>query len=317
MPGAPWPSPVTIPSMTIPRPHLIPLANRVLPEQLLPLNPEGPVIACDFHVESIHLLGEEVESGYRLGRLLNIDHHAPVPRMRRRISSARLAIAHVAREGIAGSDTAVVINHTDCDSVLSSAILLGLLAPEPAYAEAAVAADHTGEANVIADLLQGLEHRRDFTMSLRNLLLMQAGAPLEAEATALVGDRLRRRERAAELVRAGAFRRVGRLALAVLQEETEGEHFPALLPEVPLLMLATPCPKPARAWKVKLRLGRAAPDGLSLAMLDINEFDPRYGGRWNAGSNRRGGGTTVEPERYAELVAERLERVLGQQDGHA
>lgn len=302
--------------MTITRPQLIPLSNRVLPEHLLPLNPNGPVIACDFHVESIHLLGEEVESGYRLGRLLNIDHHAPVPRMRRRISSTGLAIAHVARHGIAGGEAAVVINHTDCDSVLSSAIVLGLLPPDTAYADAAIAGDHTGAANPIADLLQALEHRRDFTMSLRNLLLTQAGAPMEAEASALLNERLHRRERAAHLVEGGAFRPVGRLALAVLEEETEGEHFPALLPDVPLLMLAIPCREPAGSWKVKLRLGPAAPDGFTLSQLGITEFDPRYGGRWNAGSNRRGGGTTMPPERYAELVSERLDRALAEHDGH-
>jgi hypothetical protein len=303
--------------MTYPtRPTLVPSSNRVLPEHLLPLHPQGSIIACDFHIESIHLLGEPVESGFRLGRLLNIDHHAPVARMRRRVSSTGLAIGHVRRYGPSGGDTLVVINHTDCDSVLSSAIVLGLLPPEQAYAEASIAADHTGEANPVADLLQSLEHERDFTMSLRNLLLTGAGAPVEAAASARLGERLRRRERAAELVTAGAFRRVGELELAVLEEDTEGELFPALLPEARLVMLVVPCPEPG-SWKVKLRLGRAAPDGLSLAALRIEEFDPRYGGRWNAGSNRRGGGTAIPPDRYAALVSERLERALRELDEHA
>ena len=300
--------------MTI-APTLLPASHRVLPEHVLPLHPSGPIIACDFHIESIHLLGEEVESGYRLGRLLNIDHHAPVPRMRRRISSTGLAIAHVERQGTAPADAAVVINHTDCDSVLSSAILLGLLPPDQAYAEAAIAADHTGEANPVADLLQALEHRRDFTGSLRNLLLHQAGAPLEAEASARLAARHRRRERAAELVASGVFRRFGRLEMAVMEEETDGELFPALLPDAPLVMLAIPGAEPAGAWKVKLRLGRAAPDGLTLPMLGVDEFDPRFGGRWNAGSNRRGGGTEVAPEQYAGMVAERLDRALRELDG--
>jgi hypothetical protein len=297
------------------RPTLIPLSNRVLPEHLLPLHPDGPMVACDFHVESIHLLGESVESGFRLGRLLNIDHHAPVARMRRRISSAALAIAHVERYGPADRDTMVVINHTDCDSVLSSAMVLGLLPPEPAYAKAAIAADHTGEAHPVADLLQAVEHERDFTMSLRNLLLTQAGAPMEARASALLGERLRRRERAARLVAEGAFTRVGGVAMAVLSEESDGELFPGLLPEAQVVMLALPGTAPG-TWRVKLRLGSAAPDGLTLPALGIEEFDPRYGGRWNAGSNRRGGGTTIEPGAYTELVAGRLDRALGALDGH-
>ena len=224
-------------------------------------------------------------------------------------------MGHVAREGVAGRDTGVVINHTDCDSVLTAAIVLGLLEPDPAYASAAIAADHTGEANPIADLLQALEHLRDFTRSLRNVMLLQAGAPLEAEASALLGDRLRRREQAAELVAGGAFRRMGRLELAVLEEDTEGELFPGLLPEACVLMLAIPCREPAGSWKVKLRLGSGAPEGLTLPMLDITDFDPRYGGRWNAGSNRRGGGTTMDPERYAALVSERLDTALRRIDG--
>jgi hypothetical protein len=298
------------------RPTLIPLSNRVLPEHLLPLHPQGAIVACDFHVESVHLLGEPVESGFRLGRLLNIDHHAPVARMRRRISSAGLAIAHVERHGPADRETMVVINHTDCDSVLSSAIVLGLLPPEPAYAEAAIAADHTGEAHPVADLLQAVEHERDFTMSLRNLLLTQAGAPMEAQASALLGQRLRRRERAARLVAEGAFTHVGGVAMAVLSEETDGELFPGLLPDARVVMLALPGTA-AGTWRVKLRLGAAAPDGLTLAALGIEEFDPRYGGRWNAGSNRRGGGTSIAPAVYAGQVAERLDRALGALDGHA
>ena len=295
-------------------PILIPLAKRVLPEHLLPMHPRGPVIACDFHVESIHLLGEEVAGGYRLGRLLNVDHHAPVPRMRRRISSTGLAIDHVRREGPAGRNSAVIINHTDCDSVLASAVLLGLLRPDDAYGQAAVAGDHTGEAHPTADLLQALEPERDFTMSLRNLLLVESGAPMEATASARLGDRLRRRERAAALVAGGSFRRVGELAVAMLDEDTEGELFPGLLPEARVVMLAIPGTDPGR-WKMKLRLGQAAPDGLSLSMLGLEEFDPRYGGRWNAGSNRRGGGTNMDPERYAAEVAERLDRVLRELDG--
>ena len=297
------------------QPLLIPLTRRVLPEHLLPMHPDGPIIACDFHVESIHLLGEEVEGGYRLGRLLNVDHHAPVPRMRRRISSTGLAIEQVRRHGAAGADTRVIINHTDCDSVLASAILLGLLRPDEAYAAAAIAADHTGEAHPTADLLQSLEPERDFTMSLRNLLLIEAGAPMEAAASARLRDRLRRRERAAELVAAGAFKAVGALRMAVLDEDTEGELFPGLMPDARVVMLAIPGADTGR-WKMKLRLGRAAPDGLSLSMLGLEELDPRYGGRWNAGSNRRGGGTTMEPDQYAGLVAERLERVLRELDGH-
>jgi hypothetical protein len=59
-------------------------------------------------------------------------------------------------------------------------------------------------------------------------------------------------------------------------------------------------------WVMKLRLGLGAPPGTTLQRLGIKEFDPAYGGRWNAGSNKRGGGTDISPEVYARAVAERL-----------
>jgi hypothetical protein len=57
---------------------------------------------------------------------------------------------------------------------------------------------------------------------------------------------------------------------------------------------------------MKLRLGTRAPEGFTLHDLHMTDFDPAYGGRWNAGSNARAGGTTIPPARYAEEVRQRL-----------
>jgi hypothetical protein len=38
----------------------------------------------------------------------------------------------------------------------------------------------------------------------------------------------------------------------------------------------------------RIRLGPKAPEGLSLHKLGVSDFDPYYGGRFNAGSNKRG-----------------------------
>jgi hypothetical protein len=40
--------------------------------------------------------------------------------------------------------------------------------------------------------------------------------------------------------------------------------------------------------------------------LKLREWDTGYGGRWNAGSNKRGKGTNVPPDEYAKFVAEHL-----------
>ena len=72
-------------------------------------------------------------------------------------------------------------------------------------------------------------------------------------------------------------------------------------------MAAPHQPKP---WVMKLRLGPAAPPGMTLQRLGIQEFDGAYGGRWNAGSNKRGDGTDMSPEAYARVVTERLRKSL-------
>ena len=298
------------PRLTKPNPPLlIPNSNRVPHEDLLRRLPDQQILACDFYVEGIER-GDDVPGGYRLGTVTNIDHHAPTARMVRRISSTNLAIDHVHASGAATADAAVVINHTDCDSVLSSAIVAGLLRPDEKFGAAAIAADHTGEADPIADLLQSLEPARDLDLSLRNLRRLLAGERLEGPVEAAVSDRLSRRGLAAELVEQGTFRQIGGVDVAVLPREVEGEFFPPLLPEAAVIMVTTPMRDHPGRWHTKLRLGLAAPEGLTLHRLTAG-LDEGYGGRWNAGSNKRGGGTALEPEAYAQLLDHRVQELTG------
>ena len=59
---------------------------------------------------------------------------------------------------------------------------------------------------------------------------------------------------------------------------------------------------------MKIRLGMAAAAGCSLQRLGIVSFAPAFGGRWNAGSNKRGDGTDIAPADYAANIADELER---------
>ncbi|MCD4684804.1 MAG: hypothetical protein K8S97_02570, partial [Anaerolineae bacterium] len=119
------------------------------------------VCVCDFYVQGCEQVRlEEATGALHYDDLLIIDHHAPLPYMMRRISSAVIANAYVRTHGPLGDDFVVVVNHTDADSVLAAVIMTGALPPEDEYAEAAVAADHTGAENVIADVLQALEYDR-------------------------------------------------------------------------------------------------------------------------------------------------------------
>ncbi|HST61155.1 MAG TPA: hypothetical protein VLK84_20805, partial [Longimicrobium sp.] len=285
--------------------HLLPTVSPMLAETVLSVAAAGDIIACDFYVQGAER-GEEIPGGYRLGRLLNVDHHAPTARMSRIVSSTNLAVAQLA--AAPPQRATVVLNHGDCDSVLSGAIMAGLLAPDPRYEAAAIAADHTGEANPIADLLQALDPLRDLQFSLSSLDALEQGHPPEP----IVRERLRNREmerrKAEQYVQEGRFHQAGRLAWAVLDDKVDPIFFPALLPDAWTILLAVPMPEHPGRWEAKLRLGMSAPPGATLHDLAIRAFDPAFGGRWNAGSNRRAGGTAIRVEEYAAALQERMQR---------
>ena len=57
---------------------------------------------------------------------------------------------------------------------------------------------------------------------------------------------------------------------------------------------------PAGRLDLKLRLGRRAPPGLRINRLP---FDESHGERWNAGGNKRGGGTARSLEGWLDELA--------------
>jgi len=280
--------------------------------------PNGKILACDFYISGAEL-GTEVPGGYRLGdRVLNIDHHAPTARMARVVSSTNLALdwraahSNTPTESRQAADRAVVvINHTDCDSILSSGIASCRLEALPAYGRAALAADHTGEENDIADALQALEPWRDVELSFATLRAVESGAALPEQAREALGRWRHKRDCAAHYVAQGTVASDGLMAFGILDRETDGIFFPPLLPDAVLILLAVPRPNESNTWVMKLRLGARAPEGFTIHDLHMTDFDRAYGGRWNAGSNARAGGTTIPPARYAEEVRRRLLAVRG------
>jgi len=290
--------------------RLIALSGDTPPSVPLAVQATGLVFACDFYVSGIEG-GQEIPGGYRLDRLLNIDHHAPTERMSQQITSTTLAISQVEEVGCADPLDAVVVHHTDCDSVLSSGIMCGELEPDSIFSEVAIAADHTGEENTLADLLQALDKRRDLELSQSSLNRFLRKEPLQAVAKEALEERRRERGQAELLVNKHQFSSVGKLSYAVVKQPIDSEFFPALLPDTMVLMIASPRGDSGGYWDIHLRLGPAAPKGFSLHSLDLKGLDPNYGGRWNAGSNIRGGGTNLAPEKYGEKLSELLDMHLG------
>ncbi len=287
------------------------LANKFekLPIELLPekssysiaelreILPDDPIVVCDFYVDDIEK-GEEFESGYRKEGVTNIDHHAPSTLMARQISSANLAIEFVLKEGIIVPPVHIVVHHTDCDSVLSSSILRGILPPDQKFGEAAIAADHTGAPNEIADLLQSVGDKRSISFSLRNLEKILAGEAIDEEAKRMLDKRLEDRVRAKEIIDEGKFERIGNVYFTSINEKFDAGLLPALLPDASVIVIGSTMKGNMGLWEIKVRLGLNAPKGLRLNTLDL----PDFGGRWNAGNTKRHGGTKLNPAEYASVL---------------
>ena len=291
--------------------------TRVILLPAVPLRAEALWAVCDsslLAVADCYVEGVEawtpVDWGWRATvdsrTAFNVDHHADDERFFRQVSSGNLAIRYVAAEGPLPADARVIINHTDCDSVISASILAGLLPPDAVFGDAVIAADHTGAPNAIADLLQALDPLRDFVYSLASLRSLMRGELLDGRAAELLADRHAERARAQELVASGAFQAVGRVAVAKLTrgQKVAGEFLPSLLPEAAAIVSASPMEN--GRWETKVRLGSAARVGETLYSLGVRTFEPSFRGRWNAGSTKRSGGSTVEPELLAEYLAGQL-----------
>ncbi|MCK4891626.1 MAG: hypothetical protein KAS78_03075 [Candidatus Pacebacteria bacterium] len=268
------------------------------------------IVVCDAYVEDIENIKGVInkEFGFIIGDIIVIDHHAPVKRFARFVSSTNLAVEYVREHGIVDKSVSVIINHTDADSILSSLIIRGILPPEKMFEEAAIVADHTGGENQIADLLQALKHKRDIKLSVRNLQLLLNGEILEPEALALVKERYKERQEAKKIVDSKKFQKIGKITYVYLEKSINSAFWPSLIPDAQIIL--TSYKGDYNNLIVRTRLGMAAPKGLALNKIGIDEFDLGWGGRWNAGSNRRSGGTKLSSNEYIINLNIKVEKFL-------
>ena len=292
--------------------NLIPLRSRISIDDLREVVPEGPIAVCDFYIDDIEL-ADAVAGGYwhQEEDLLNIDHHAPTQSMFRFVSSGSLAIEYVTEHGPLTDDTALIINHTDCDSMVSALIMRGIIPAHQVFDDAVIAADHTGAEHPIADLLQALDVARDPEFSARNLALLLEGAPLEEAALALYQRRMEGRRLTEEHIQRGSHWNLDEIYVVPYIKGLRSEFLPALLPNAAVIMTVDEDHKLDGRKTSRLRLGEAAPEGFTLFDLQMStEVDTAFGGRWNAGSNKRGGGTDLDAGDYATRVYEQYSRWL-------
>jgi hypothetical protein len=294
--------------------------QQVFTPEMLELLGTEHIIACDFYVSGAET-AEPVPGGFSFGRVVNIDHHADTPSMKRFVSSTNLALDRIRELGVDAPSSTVVISHADCDSVLSAGIVSGHLDPDLSLGMAAIAADHTGEENAVADLLQELDNLRAiaklapadqqtellYRFDAVKRLIEDGEDSLDDRALTAIVERRRKRNAAAAFSENG-LSHSGGLAFGLPTEKLDGEFFPSLVPDAVAILLMTK--GRSSHWHARIRLGLGAPEGFDLNSIGINEFDPHFGGRWNAGSNARNGGTTIEPEHYRHELSRRVSLAL-------
>jgi hypothetical protein len=134
--------------------------------------------------------------------------------------------------------------------------------------------------------------------------------PLDDFGRKALDHRARGREAAEEIARS-QVQIDRRVAFATLDEPMEGELLLPVLSGAWIVATANPLrANPDTHWQIKIRLTEAAPAWLSLHDLGLAAFDRSYGGRWNAGSNNRLGGTTLPPEEYRDHLIQALDARL-------
>jgi hypothetical protein len=254
--------------------------------------PDRKICVCDFYVAGSES-GKMAKNGsISFDDLVIIDHHLAIPEMRKHISSTTLANKYVTERGPLNDSYAVIINHTDTDSMLSSLIMSGKLKPHDEFDMAAVAADHTGAENIISDLLQALEDDRCLDKSVDAL-------------QKIVKKRLSIRQKLRMLVDNGEFKMDGSIAYILLDRKIDAGLLPFFFPAADAVIVAWPMPKGSKGkWGIKTRLVTANND------IVLNKMDlPDTGGRWNAVSTTRHGGTDIDLEEYVKIVKRNIERI--------
>ena len=266
--------------------YLIEKKSSNTPSELKEAFPGKKVFICDFYIEDSEN-GKIDENGVTdYCDLFIVDHHAPISYMKKHISSAVIASRYVSANGPLDDEYVIVVNHTDTDSLLSVLLMSGKIDPNSEYEQAAIAADHTGEANIISDLLQSSEDGRELKKSIE-LLLIMVKDPKMVKDLGIMKERLLIRSELKELV--PTFTVNNGIAFKIMDKKIDAGLLPALFPNVKAIMVASPMPD--RKWRIRVRLGKLGKN------IELNKLNlPDTGGRWNAISTSRHGGTNTKPE---------------------
>ena len=284
---------------------LIPINSKITKEFIYNSFPNKKIFVCDFYIQDSEFW-DEIEGGYCTNNIVNIDHHAPTDRMAQYITSTVLSIQYVNKYGPVSDDSIIVINHVDCDSLLSSHIMAGILPPLELFAEASIDADHTGKLNPISDLLQSIASKRDILYSINNLIKFLKNEKIDNEAEILKNQEIESRNIIKNYIEKGYFKINKYVTYATLPEKENTAYYPSFFPNTWVICTGSPY-KNTNKTEFACRLGLSAPKWLKLNRLDLPEG---YNGRWNAGANGRSGGSNMDIEDFVKIINEKINNFL-------
>jgi hypothetical protein len=274
------------------------------------------IYACDFNIEGIEQF--EKDGYFQREKVVNLDHHGESPNYKRHISSTNLALKYIEEHPDFLDGTQTLAHHTDCDSILSSAMMSGIIDPDEKFGVAAIAADHTGVPNEIADLLQAIKdgpegktgekstpeyNKYKYIYALEQLQNLLKGEKIDEKALELYQKRLGERELLKNMLDEEKFKFVGEnnevAYLESGQEKFDATLLTGLFPSAKVIFTARKSSDGKTI--VNVRLGSAVPDGSDIREIMTAIGEP-FGGRWNAGANKRKGGSDSSAEQIAEKL---------------
>lgn len=292
----------------------------------------------DQKVEHIETRGVRLPYGYRVesdsGTITVIDHHVSDPYFERQSTGTLVLEFFVHHPEGLPEGARVGITHGDCDSVLAAGMLLGAIPPLPEFGEAVMSADHTFEKNHIADLLQAIEgfpplgggtmalfDREDRTtlipsieLSFKSLGQLLQGKELDPHVAQAFEGRLSARAAWEKRLLNGEITRYPNGTLvSVISENLTQDPYPeflkALVTDFSLILVFHQVPEKDDFNQVRALTGDSIPAHLSLGDDSIitPELVPGFGGRKDAGSNRRYNQSFQgNPWEVAEIIDQRI-----------
>lgn len=291
---------------------------------------KGSVAYCNVYIEGIEKNKAALQEDFGFvcwtpeGNVLNIDHHAPIKKFKRRVTAVELAILYYRRHKAVDEDTAVVVNYTDTDSVLSALIILGLLDAFPvsvrknrekSFIDAAHSAHYTGKENALADILQAVQSMNNLGYSAMELLAYIETGEVSALKT-MTQDELRNRQE--ERIIVSKEMTSGRIRGQYRKSDKVGHiRMPKMIGD-PLFWTDLSCgvwvfvafiqvgAKEDKRWNIRARVTARGSGNVRLDELGLYELVPDWSGGWNFGSNMGSGGCEIDPDVFVHFLSTRI-----------